>query len=61
MIDDNTINGTNEFVKCITSGPTNEVKSLSKAKHEERTQRNAELDEFCRNSGTGCTDDTAPV
>ena len=38
-----------------------EAKMSSKTKHEERTQRNAKLDEFYRNSGTGCTGDTAPV
>jgi len=38
------------FVKCISSGPKNEVKSPSKAKHEERTQRMFEMDEFCKNS-----------
>ena len=36
------------FVKCISSGPKNEVKRPSKEKHEEKTQRNAELDEFCK-------------
>jgi hypothetical protein len=41
--------------------PRDKAKRPSKAKHEERTQRNAELDEFWRNSGTGCTGDTAPV
>jgi hypothetical protein len=29
--------------------PRDEVKRPYKAKHEERTHRNAELDEFCRN------------
>jgi len=35
-------------VKCISSVPKNIIKSTSKAKHEERTQRNTELDEFCK-------------
>jgi len=47
-LSDNVINGTNVFVKCISSGPKNEVKSPSKVKHEERTQRNIELDEFSK-------------
>ena len=37
------------FVKCISSGPKNEVKNHSKAKHEEITQRKIEMDEFSRN------------
>ena len=41
--------GTNNFVKRIFLGPKDEVKSPSNAKHEERTQRNAELDEFSIN------------
>ena len=44
---DNTINETNEFVKWTFLDPRYEVKRPSKTKHEERTQRNAELDEFC--------------
>ena len=44
----NAINGTNEFIKCTFLDPRDEVKRLSNAKHKERTQRNAELDEFCR-------------
>ena len=47
---DNVINGTNVFVKCISSGPKNEIKSPSKAKYEERTQKMFEMDEFYRNS-----------
>jgi hypothetical protein len=46
---DNAINGTNGFVKRIFLDPRDEVKRPCKTKHEERTQRNAELDEFCRN------------
>ena len=43
---DNAINGTNKFVKWIFLGPKNVLKSITKAKHEERTQRNDELNEF---------------
>ena len=46
---DNAINETNKFVKWIFLDPKNVLKSISKAKHEERTQRNAELDELCKN------------
>ena len=37
---------TNDFVEWTFLDPSDEVKRLHKAKHEERTQRNAELDEF---------------
>ena len=57
----NTINGTNAFVKQTLIDPRDEIKRPSKEKHEEKTQINVELDEFCRNSGTGCTGDTASV
>ena len=43
---DNTINGINDFVKSTFQDPRDELKRSCKAKHEERTQRNAELDEF---------------
>ena len=49
VIDDNTINETNDFVKRTFLDPRDEVKRPCKAKHEERTQKNTELDEFCRN------------
>ena len=45
----NTINGTNAFVKQTLIDPKNEAKRPNKAKHEERTQKNIELDEFCKN------------
>ena len=44
----NTINGTNEFVKLTLIYPRDEIKRSSKTKHEKRTQRNDELDEFCK-------------
>ena len=37
-------------------GPKDEAQSPSKARNEERTQRNVELDEFSINQGTGGTD-----
>ena len=37
------------FVKQALIDPRDEAKRLSKAKHEERTQRNKELDEFYKN------------
>ena len=46
---DNAINGTNVFIKCISSGPKNEIKSPRKAKHKEWTRRKIEMDEFRRN------------
>ena len=45
----NTINETNEVVKCTLIDPMDEAKRPSKAKHEERIQRKIEMDEFCRN------------
>ena len=45
---DNVINGTNGFVEWTFLDPRDEVKRPYKAIHEERTQRNAELDVFCR-------------
>ena len=48
-LNNNTINGTNEFVKWTLIDPRDEAKRPSKAKHEERTQRNKELDEFYKN------------
>ena len=42
----NTINGTNAFVKQTLIDLRDEAKRPSKAKHEERTQRNDEMDEF---------------
>ena len=45
----NTINETNAFVKQILIDPRDEAKRPSKAKHEETTQRNKELDEFYKN------------
>ena len=44
----NAINVTNGFVKWIFLDPRDEVERPYKAKHEERTQINAELDEFYR-------------
>ena len=52
-MNNNTINETNVFIKCISSDPKNEVKSHNKAKHVERTQKNVELDEFCKISRVG--------
>ena len=48
-LSNNAINGTNEFIKWTIIVPRDKTKRPGKAKHEERTQRNAELDEFCRN------------
>ena len=42
----NTINGTNVFVKKTLIDPRDEAKRPNKTKHEEITQRNAELDKF---------------
>ena len=44
----NAINGTNEFLKWTFLDPRDKVKRPSKAKHVERTQRNAESNKFCR-------------
>ena len=44
----NAINGANVFVKKIIIDPRDEAKMPSKTKHEERTQKNVELDEFYR-------------
>ena len=48
-LSNNAINGTNEFVKWTIIDPRDEAKRPSKAKYEERTQRNVELDEFYKN------------
>ena len=44
----NAINGTNAFVKKTLIDHRDEAKRPSKAKHEEVTQKNDELDEFHR-------------
>ena len=40
---------TNAFIKQTLIDPRDEAKKPSKARHEERTQRNKELDEFYKN------------
>ena len=45
----NTINETNAFVKKTLIDPRDEAKRPTKEKHEERTHRNVELDEFYKN------------
>ena len=53
----NMINGTNQSVMWMLAGPKDDVQRPSKAKHEERTQRSDELDEFIKKQATGWTDD----